>query len=521
VVAGKKATADGSVLNSHTDCGPDNRVRIIPGQKFKKGAMAPVFWGLLDNTRPTDDFGEILGYIPQAELTYTYFHSAYSQINEHQLCIGESTTNQRPELELTKGEGDQIMTIEQAQVFALQRCKTAREALELMTTLMETYGFLPSCGKDPELVTLADPDEVWVLEFFAVGKGWKKDSGTPGCIWAAQRLPDDHVAVISNWSVIKEIDLSKPDQYRASSNYMSVAIEHGWYDPNGTMPFIWSNAYAGITPREAHTHRQWLFNALYNPGLPELPPRWTSNPYQNLNQYGQTVEPIGMYPFSFKPNKLFTIQDIMEFQRSTFTGTIYDKENDAVWYIPGPNNTLVKSPLATPFPSDNLQKLLKTNRRRLVSRVDGEYGFCAQLRKDLPNGIGGIYWVFVDNAYTSPYIPFFTGVTKTPDVYMEYHPDHYSDTSVRWAVDVVDNLLNLCYQEAKKDLVRLREPMEQSFFEKNKQIEKQYLALYRKNPKAATELLNNYAQECADTIMETYRTLRNTLFEKYTNNKLR
>ena len=104
---------------------------------------------------------------------------------------------------------------------------------------------------------------------------------------------------------------------------------------------------------------------------------------------------------------------------------------------------------------------------------------------------------------------------------MEYHPDHYSDTSVRWAVDVVDNLLNLCYQEAKKDLVRLREPMEQSFFEKNKEIEQQYLALYRKNPKAATELLNNYAQECADTIMETYRVLRNTLFEKYTNNKLR
>ena len=278
VIAGKKATVDGSVLNSHTDCGPDCRIRIVPGQRFEKGATTPVWWGLLDNTRPIDDYGEILGYIPQVEQTYTYFHSAYSQINEHQLCIGESTTNQRPELELTKGEGDQIMTIEQAQVFALQRCKTAREALELMTTLMETYGFLPSCGKDPELVTLADPDEVWVLEFFAVGKGWKKDSGTPGCIWAAQRLPDDHVAVISNWSVIKEIDLSKPDQYRASSNYMSVAIEHGWYDPNGTMPFIWSNAYAGITPREAHTHRQWLFNALYNPTLPELPRRWTDNP---------------------------------------------------------------------------------------------------------------------------------------------------------------------------------------------------------------------------------------------------
>ena len=110
-------------------------------------------------------------------------------------------------------------------------------------------------------------------------------------------------------------------------------------------------------------------------------------------------------------------------------------------------------------------------------------------------------------------------MTQTPDVYMEYHPDHYSDNSVRWAVDVVDNLLNLCYQEAKKDLVRLREPMEQSFFEKNREIEQQYLALYRTNPQAATELLNDHAAACATTIMETYKTLRNTLFEKYTDRK--
>ena len=136
--------------------------------------------------------------------------------------------------------------------------------------------------------------------------------------------------------MIKEIDLSKPDQYRASSNFMSEAIEHGWYEPNGTMPFIWSNAYAGLTPRGAHTHRQWLFTALYNPDLPALPRRWTDNPYQNLNQYGQTVEPIGMYHISIKPNNPLTRKDIMDFQRSTFTGTIYDKENDAVWYVLGP-----------------------------------------------------------------------------------------------------------------------------------------------------------------------------------------
>lgn len=522
IVAGKKATVDGSVLNSHTDCDSDSRIRIIPRQKFPKGAFADVHWGLLKSGRPLDDNGQVIGKIPQVMETYSFFRSACSQINEFQLCFGESTTSQREELRLTLGEGDQIMTEEQAVVFALQRCKTAREALELITSLMEEYGFLPSCADESELLTIADPDEVWILELVSVGKGWKKGSGKLGVVWAAQRLPDDHVAIISNWSIIKEIDLSNPDFFKASANYQSFAMEKGWWDPNGTMPFIWSNVYAGVTPLEAHTSRQWLFNAMYNPDLEGLPDRWTDNPYQNLNQYVATIEPISMYPFSFKPNKLFTIKDIMDFQRQTFTGTIYDKENDAVWYIPGADGkTLEKSRLATPFPNSDLQKLLKTNRRRLTARVDGQYGYCAQLRGWLPDEIGGVYWVYQDNAYTSPYIPFYCGMTTTPAPYQEYDPSQYSSTSVRWVIDEIDNMLNMCYQEAKKDLLSVREPMEASFFKKNVEIEKQYSELNKKNHSKAVQLLNDYAQECCDTIMDVYRTLHNTLMVKYTNNKLR
>ena len=195
VIAGKKATVDGSVLNSHTDCGPDCRIQVVPGQKYPKGTMAPVYYGILTRNRPEMGEGEILGYIPQVEETYTYFHSAYSHINEYQLCIGESTMSQRPELQVGKGEGKQIMTVEQAAVFALQRCKTAEEALSLITSLMEKYGFLPSCGPESECLTLADPDKVWVLELFSVGKDWTPESGKPGVIWAAQRLPDDQVAI--------------------------------------------------------------------------------------------------------------------------------------------------------------------------------------------------------------------------------------------------------------------------------------------------------------------------------------
>ena len=121
IAVGKKVSADGSVIISHTDCGADNRIRVVHGQTFKPGAMAPVHWGIQDIHRPLDDFGDILGYIPQVERTYTYFHSAYPHMNKHQLAIAESTTSQREELKLDMAVCKQIMTVEQAQAFALQR----------------------------------------------------------------------------------------------------------------------------------------------------------------------------------------------------------------------------------------------------------------------------------------------------------------------------------------------------------------------------------------------------------------
>ena len=482
--------------------------------------MAPVYYGIQRVDLPLEENGEILGYIPQVEQTYTYFQSAYSHINEYQLCIGESTLSQRPELQVDKGEGKQIMTVEQAMIFALQRCKTADEALELITSLMEKYGFLPSCGPESECLTLADPEKIWVLELFSVGKNWTPESGKPGVIWAAQRVPDDHIAIIPNWSIIKEIDLSRPEQFKASANYQQIAIENGWYSPESGKPFVWQEIYAPI-PREWATNRFWLFATTFAPSSAPITDRKTENPFDNLNQYIQYVEPLNLYPFSFKPEHLVSVQDFMNFQRSTFTGTIYDKENDAAWYYSGKNGEWVKSKLATPFPSSETQKLLKTTRRRAVARADGEYGMVAQLRSNMPREIGGIYWVFQDNAYTSPYLPLFTGVSRIPEVYSIYDPQQYSDNSARWAIDFVDNLLYLNWQDGKKDLEAARKPLEDDFFKQNTEIEKQYLELQKKNPKKARELLNTYAQECADRIMHTYTQLRNTLITKYTNNKMR
>ncbi|MEI3423207.1 MAG: hypothetical protein V8R91_20360 [Butyricimonas faecihominis] len=144
--------------------------------------MAPVYYGIQRVDLPLDDNGEILGYIPQVEQTYTYFQSAYSHMNQYQLCIGESTTSQRPELQVNKGEGKQIMTVEQAMIFALQRCKTAEEALTLITSLMGKVLFLPPCGLESVCLTNRWTLEgVWVLSnFFSVGKNWTPERGKAG-----------------------------------------------------------------------------------------------------------------------------------------------------------------------------------------------------------------------------------------------------------------------------------------------------------------------------------------------------
>lgn len=518
IVAGKKATVDGSVLNSHTDCGADCRIRVVPGKKYPKGALAPVYYGIQRVDLPFGNDGEVLGYIPQVEQTYSYFRSAYSHMNQHQLCIGESTLSQRDELQVAKGEGKQIMTVEQAMIFALERCKKAEDALALITSLMEKYGFLPSCGPESECLTIADPDKVWILELFSVGKGWTPESGKPGVIWAAQRLADEDVAIIPNWSIIKEIDLSQPDKFKASSNYMSEAIERGWYSPKSGKPFIWQKAYAPIA-REWATNRFWLFANTFKPSEAKIPSRKTADAYGMLDQYTQFVEDLDLYPTSFTPDKKVSVRDIMDFQRSTFTGTIYDKENDPSWYYMGKDGNAVKSKLATPFPTREMQRLFKTTRRRAVARPDGEYGMVAQLRGWLPNEVGGVYWVFQDNAYTSPYLPIFAGVTAVPASYATYNPNKVEDNSARWAIDMVDNLLYLNWQDGKQDLAAARKPMEDRFFERNAQVEKEYVDLKAKNPKKAQELLNAHCAECASQIMDTYKELRNTLLVKYSNNK--
>lgn len=518
IIVGKKASVDGSVITSHTGCCENCRVHVVPSQTYGEGALAPVYYGLQDPKRPLHEYGEIIGYIPQARKTYAYFHSGYSHMNEHQLAIGESTMSQKKELRVDRETGKQIMTIEQAMVFALQRCKTARETVALITSLVEEYGFLPSCGPESEALCIADPQEAWVLEVFSVGPDWEPDSGELGALWAAQRVPDDHIAIVPNWSIIKEIDLSKPDEFMASNNYQQVAIEHGWYDPGSGKPFIWQEVYS-LTPREWAMSRFWLFFATFAPSHKQWPNKWLDKLYKNYDPYHQFLESVSMYPFSVKPDKKLSVQDVIAFQRSTFEGTIYDMTEDTDWLVPGEEGKLVKSPLTTPFPTPDMRNLLDITFRRNVSK--GGYGMVAQLRGWLPDPIGGVYWFYVDNQYVSTYVPIYAGVQHIHPAYQTYDPDAYSPESIRWAVDFVDNLLYLKWQEAMEDVREIRDPLEKSFFEEREEIDKEAARLFQEDPQKARVLLTSYSNERMDKILKMYTKLRDILITKYTNNRVR
>ncbi len=520
IAAGKKATADGSVLISHTDCGPDSRIYYVPGRSFRQGEMAPVYWGIQDADRPLDDDGEILGYIPQVRKTYGYFHSAYSHMNEVQLAIAESTTDQRRELMSFRQGGKQIMTIEQAMIFALQRCATARDAVRLIGDLMITYGFLPSSGPGSEALVIADTEEAWVFEVFGVGNEWDPASGRPGAIWAAQRLPDDHATMIPNWSIIKEIDPTDADLFMVSDNYMEEAIDRGWYDPSSGHPFIWQEAYAPL-PVEYATSRFWLFYTTFMPNLKEWPDRRLdpSNPYKGKEPYFQYVEPLSLYPFSAVPEKKISVKDVIAFQRSTFEGTIYDMTSYPEWLVADGKGAYVKSPLATPFPGSEMRKLIGQTWRRPVARHRGHYGMVVQLRHWLPDAIGGVYWVYLDNPYFSPYVPIYAGNLSVAETYNIYDPEEYDERSARWAIDFVDNLANLQFQDVAADVRAVRDPFEEEMFISQERIEQEALALYKRDKNAARKFLTSYSDEKMNRVTAMFLELRNHIITKYTNNR--
>jgi dipeptidase len=507
IVVGKDASADGSVITSHTADGAfyDARVRTIPGKTFPAGSKADVFWNIV---MEEDYEPKKIGEIPQVEKTYTYFHVGYPFMNEHGVAIGETTIGQKEELKTFHPDARAIMTIEQLEVFALQRAKTAREAITVVGELAEKYGFLPSCGSEGECITITDSTEAWIFEIRSAGLMWTPDCGKPGAVWVAQRVPDDCVVIVPNMSRIREIDVNDKNNFMASKDYMQPAIDNGWYDPNSGKPFIWQEAYSPLTGNDDWSlSSMWIRNRLYTL-YSQL------DPTREWDPYAETMS----YPFAIKPQKKLSVQDVMTMLRSHMEGTPFDMAAESAWDI-REGDKIAKSPLTTPFVTKDLRNLLKIPYNRPVAKWDCAYSFVSQARSGYPAPVRTVLWFGYDNPHTTCYVPIYSGVLETRKNWRTFDRNTFSLDSTQWAFILADDLVNHRYQEAIADLKAVREPLEQGFAKQVLEIDKKALELAQKDPAQAQEYITKFTNECMEKTEKAWWQLNWDLISKYNNNK--
>ncbi|MDW7682440.1 MAG: C69 family dipeptidase, partial [bacterium] len=233
IMVGKKASKDGSVIVAYASDSRTSRTwfNIVPRQKHKSGALCSVYKNTKLTKSPTDlSAAKFVGNISQVAESYKYINTSYPLMNENQLMIGESTFGGRDTLR----NKDAMFTIEELCRIVQERATTARQAIRIIDELTKEFGY----NDTGEHLAIGDKNEIWHLEILGCGHD------KVGAIWAAQRVPDDHVAVDANGSRIRKIDLNDPDNFMASDNVFSVAEEYGWWSPESGQPFEFCYAYA-------------------------------------------------------------------------------------------------------------------------------------------------------------------------------------------------------------------------------------------------------------------------------------
>ncbi|BDX38131.1 dipeptidase [Tenuifilaceae bacterium CYCD] len=474
ILVGKKASTDGSVITSHTCDGKYRTwVSVEKGQKFQNDTITSIYKGLLK----TEFYGDTrnvtkVGEIPVAKETFTFLNTAYPCLNEKQLAMGETTITGAKELVNEKG----MFQIEELQRIALQRCSTARDAILLIGTLIKQYGY----GDWGECITIADKNEVWQMEIF--GEGLDKVGG----VWAAQRIPDDHVGISANISRISEINLKDKDHFLVSENVFEVARRLGLWD--GNAPFKFWKAY-GNNKKPYGIRDYFVLNALA--------------PSQNLNMDMEEL------PFSVKPDKKVSVHDVIALYRETYEGTKYDMTQNMKYVRKKYNDKrevigldTVLSPIAHPWLTGNDRNLLNylndgtINFQRTVAVSWCSYSHIIQLRDWLPDDIGGLAWFSVDNPGQSPRIPIFSGITELPDYFNYCGQKRYREDALIWQYRKANKLATLAWQETKDEMMGEVNYFENKVANDTKSLEQLVLALIAEGKTdEAKKLITHYTRD--------------------------
>ena len=483
IIVGKLASADGSTMTSHScDSGTDRTwIEVVPHKKHNPGDMCKIYYQSKRTSGPNDPDKLDVGEIPQVPETYAYINTAYAVINEHQLAIGETTFGGKRELRSDEG----LIDCPELYRLALERARTAREAIKIIDELTKKYGY----NDVGECFTFADPKETWHFEILGPGRG------KIGAVWAAVRIPDDHVGVSANASRIRQINLKDKDNYMASDNVFSLAEEMGWWNKKSDEPFEFCYAYASRTSMGSR-RREWRVLSRVAPSL-------------GLNANAEN------FPFSVKPDSQLTVQNVLAIFRDTYQDTPYDMTNSLT--AVNRAGEIIKSPVANPFMNSDYLNLFNIQRERTICCARATYLQITQSRDWLPDDIGGVVWLGYDNPATTPHTPFYCGISQMPESYMVDGREKFRRDCAWWAFRRVGQLAYFRYQDMIKDIEQVWRDIEEKLFADQTSIEEQALALYEENPEKAKEFLTQYCLDVANAAVESYWQLGDDLWSKYTN----
>jgi dipeptidase len=477
------ASVDGSTMvtyaaDSHSLYG---ELYYQPAQDHPEGAMRDIYeW----------DTGKYLGQIPQPPHTY----SVIGNMNEFQLAIGETTYGGREELATQKGA---IMDYGSLIYVTLQRAKTAREAIQVIAGLMDDYGYYSS----GESFSIADPNEVWIMELIGKGEGEK------GAVWVALKVPDGYISGHANQARITTFSKNDPENCLYSPDVVSFAREKGWY--NGTdKDFSFSDVYAPVDFGGARfcEARVWSgFNKVasgmdkyidYAKGLIE---------YDTTNNYATNRMPLWI-----KPDKKLSVRDVQNMMRDHYQGTELDMTKD-----------IGSGPFALPYRFGRLtwqvDSVQYCNERPISTRQTG-FSFVSQSRNWLPDPVGGILWFGVDDTYNTVYVPMYCGINEIPECFAEGNGDllTYSETSAFWTFNKVSNFAFLRYSDMIVDLQNVQKDLEDNFETLVPLIDKAAEGLYKKEgADKARNFLTRYSVNEANQVTARWEKLGQYLLIKY------
>ena len=468
----KGASADGSTMityaaDAHVLYG---ELYHWPAADYPKGTMLKVYdW----------DSGKYLGEIEQVEHTY----NVIGNINENQVAIGETTYGGRSELLDSTGIVDYGSLI----YLALQRARTAREAIKIMTNLVKKYGYASS----GESFSISDPNEVWILEL--IGKG----HGITGAVWVARQIPDGYISGHANHARIttfpfqKENNFNDPNQttYHAP-DVISFAREMGYFDGKDK-EFSFSDVYAPLDFGGARFCEARVYAGFNR----------VASGMEKYEDYAMGENLENRMPLWVKPDKKLSVDDVMGMMRDYYQGTPMDMTKDVG---AGPYHSIVRwRPLTWKVGDETY-----FNERAISTQQTG-FSFVTQSRNWLPDPIGGIIWFGVDDTYSTVYNPMYCGMTEVPETYAVGNGSimEFSDNAAFWVFNQVSNFAYTRYAEMIPDIQKVQSNLELGYIAEVKGIDKAAAEIYKINPEQAIEFITSYSIDRANHTVKTWKKL--------------